>query len=169
MKQAGRDALLACVLLAAVASAWPHLGVSSDARLAPLARVPEPICPVPVEVSGLGVRCLDEAEAASAGLAPGDRLLPDGGVARMAPARLAALGVVLDLNEAPAAELESLPAIGPGLAQRIVSARPFSSVDEVARVQGVGGRRAQALRSRLRLAPRTRNPPPPLEEPSTPP
>src|SRR5260370_23914204 len=50
-------------------------------------------CPVPVEVAGEGVACLDEDEARWARVRAGDRLRPDGsgGMARerMAPERLA--------------------------------------------------------------------------------
>jgi competence protein ComEA len=40
----------------------------------------------------------------------------------------------VSLNAATSAQLEALPGIGPVLARRIVEARPFRSVDELARV-----------------------------------
>jgi competence protein ComEA len=50
----------------------------------------------------------------------------------------------LDLNRATAAELESLPGIGPVLAQRIVDSReaegPFAAVGDLRRVSGIGER-----------------------------
>lgn len=53
-----------------------------------------------------------------------------------------AIEVRIDLNRAPAADLEALPGIGAALAARIVADReargPFSSVDDVTRVSGVG-------------------------------
>jgi predicted DNA-binding helix-hairpin-helix protein len=67
----------------------------------------------------------------------------------MAPRRLAALAVPVDLNRASLAELASLDGIGPKLAQRIVSARPFDSIDALAKVRGIGARRLAALRPRL--------------------
>jgi competence ComEA-like helix-hairpin-helix protein len=69
----------------------------------------------------------------------------------MAPARMAALGTVVDVNRASLEELASLDGIGPRLAARIVAARPFSSVDDVARVRGIGAKRLARLRARLSL------------------
>jgi DNA uptake protein ComE-like DNA-binding protein len=60
-------------------------------------------------------------------------------------------GVPLDVNAATEAELASLPGVGQGLAARIAEARPFSTVEEVGRVKGLGEKRFQALRARLRL------------------
>ncbi len=61
-----------------------------------------------------------------------------------------ALEVLLDLNAATAAELESLPGIGAARAAGIVAHReargPFRSVDELRAVPGVGGKLAAALR-----------------------
>jgi competence protein ComEA len=55
----------------------------------------------------------------------------------------------VDINQAGVAQLEALPGIGPVLAQRIVEERrrhgTFLSVDDLARVQGIGTKRAQAL------------------------
>ena len=62
------------------------------------------------------------------------------------PARVA----LLNLNTATLAELESLPGIGPVLARRIVEARPFQSVDDLARVKGIGPRRLEEVRPLVR-------------------
>ena len=70
---------------------------------------------------------------------------------RLPPARLQTLGIPIDLNRASAAELASLDGIGPRLAARIVAARPFASVDDLARVRGIGRKRVAALRPRLRV------------------
>jgi competence protein ComEA len=67
----------------------------------------------------------------------------------MSPARKAALGLPVDVNHASLEELETLDGIGPALAARIVAARPFASVDDVARVRGIGARRLARLRPRL--------------------
>lgn len=69
----------------------------------------------------------------------------------MAPARLAAWSVAVDVNRAGAAELASLDGIGPKLAERIVAARPFVSIADVARVRGIGARRLDRLAPRLVL------------------
>ncbi|MFI2101937.1 ComEA family DNA-binding protein [Isoptericola sp. NPDC019693] len=51
-------------------------------------------------------------------------------------------GGAVNLNAAPAAELEELPGIGPALAERIIAWRdengPFTSVDELDEVSGIG-------------------------------
>ena len=63
----------------------------------------------------------------------------------------------IDLNRASAAELTRLPGIGPVLAARIVAARdsdgPFTSVDELRRVNGVGPSKLAAFRDRLMVSP----------------
>lgn len=46
-------------------------------------------------------------------------------------------GTPVDLNSATADELQMLPGLGPVLAGRIVEARPFASVEEITRVNGV--------------------------------
>ena len=60
-------------------------------------------------------------------------------------------GGVVNINTAGAAELESLPGIGPALAARIVEYRdghgPFASVDDLADVPGIGPAKLEALRS----------------------
>jgi len=51
-------------------------------------------------------------------------------------------GGLINLNQADASELETLPGVGPVLAERIVADReengPFASVDDLGRVPGVG-------------------------------
>jgi competence protein ComEA len=44
----------------------------------------------------------------------------------------------INLNSATVSDLDTLPGVGPSLAQRIVDARPFSSVEELDGVSGVG-------------------------------
>ncbi|MBX5477173.1 MAG: ComEA family DNA-binding protein [Clostridia bacterium] len=56
----------------------------------------------------------------------------------------------VDINHAGADVLEALPGIGPELAERIVKERqahgPFRSVDDLARVSGIGPKKLEALR-----------------------
>lgn len=59
-------------------------------------------------------------------------------------------GEVMDLNRAPAKELERLPGIGPGRAADIVAYRQehggFQSVDQLEEVRGIGPATLEALR-----------------------
>src|SRR5262249_34708376 len=78
-------------------------------------------CPVPVELAGAGLVCLDAEAAMRAGLEGGDRVVPDGGVGRMAPERLELVSAPIDLNAAPVEELVTLPGVGLHLAERIAA------------------------------------------------
>ena len=60
----------------------------------------------------------------------------------------------LDVTRASLTELEALPGIGPALAQRILDARrerPFTSVDDLLRVRGVGPATLERLRPKVRV------------------
>lgn len=105
-------------------------------------------CERAIEVAGVGVGCLPRE--AGRGLVSGDRLLR-GGRGRMASPRLATFSVKVAVNRADLEELSSLKGIGPKLAARIVAARPFASLSDLARVSGLGLRRVEQLRARLTL------------------
>ena len=133
-----RILLLVCALTLAVHAARPA---------ATLGRAgPAPPCEVAIEettgADGPGVRCLSRAEASARGVVAG---------AGMPAERWAAWAVPVDVNRASLQELASLDGIGPKLAARIVAARPFARVDDVATVRGVGRRRLARLRPRLVL------------------
>jgi competence protein ComEA len=57
---------------------------------------------------------------------------------------------LIDLNDADATALDTLPGIGPTTAQKIVSDRekngPFTSVDDLGRVAGIGPKKIEALK-----------------------
>jgi competence protein ComEA len=64
---------------------------------------------------------------------------------------------VVDMAAAPAGEIEALPGVGPVLAARIVAERdraPFRSLDDLARVPGVGAATIERLRPLARCGPR---------------
>ena len=44
----------------------------------------------------------------------------------------------IDINAAPLEELEKIIGIGPVLAQKIIEARPFDSLDDLIKVKGIG-------------------------------
>ncbi|MDQ2099113.1 MAG: DUF655 domain-containing protein [Tychonema bourrellyi B0820] len=59
---------------------------------------------------------------------------------------------LVNLNTASQAELETLPGVGPKLAERIMAARkqqPFTSLEDVARVQGIGDKILERWRDRV--------------------
>ena len=58
----------------------------------------------------------------------------------------------IDINTASAAELESLPGVGPAKAQAIVAHRevaPFKSTDELVEVKGIGEKLYAQLKDRV--------------------
>ncbi|QUC01476.1 helix-hairpin-helix domain-containing protein [Cellulosimicrobium cellulans] len=64
-------------------------------------------------------------------------------------------GAVVDLNAADAAALDTLPGIGPVLAERIVAWRdengPFTAVDELGEVSGIGPAVLEDVRDLVRV------------------
>jgi competence protein ComEA len=67
----------------------------------------------------------------------------------------AGAATVVDLNTASTEQLEELPGVGPVLAQRILDWRTehgrFSSVDDLQEVNGIGARRFEDLKDRVRV------------------
>ncbi len=53
---------------------------------------------------------------------------------------------IIDINSASLKELEKLAGIGPVLAQRIIEARPFYSLDELTKVSGIGEKILQEIK-----------------------
>lgn len=70
-------------------------------------------------------------------------------------ASAAAVGRLININTAPASELELLPGVGPAMAGRIIEYRrqngPFRSVDSLDEVKGIGPRTLEKLRPLIRV------------------
>jgi phosphatidylserine/phosphatidylglycerophosphate/cardiolipin synthase-like enzyme len=56
---------------------------------------------------------------------------------------------LVNLNRATMAELETLPGIGPSLAQRIIDARPITSFEDLDKVNGIGPAKLKALEGKV--------------------
>jgi beta-lactamase superfamily II metal-dependent hydrolase len=52
----------------------------------------------------------------------------------------------ININTATQAELEGRPGVGPEIARRIIEGRPYSSVDDLDRVKGIGKKRLDEIR-----------------------
>lgn len=55
----------------------------------------------------------------------------------------------VDINTATEAQLRTVKGIGPKKAEAIIAARPFSSVDDLRRVKGIGAKTLENLRPHL--------------------
>jgi hypothetical protein len=61
----------------------------------------------------------------------------------------------VNINTATQTQIETLPGVGPALAERIITGRPYASVDELARVNGISARQVRELRSKLTISEET--------------
>jgi competence protein ComEA len=121
---------------------------------------------------GLGVRLIVGGLPAPGAVAYrfGNERRPSRDSVERDAARLAqplAAGERVDVDRAPATELDRLPRIGPALAARIVADRdaggPFGSLDGLRRVPGVGASTARALAPHVTFS----GPPAPAPRPET--
>ena len=92
---------------------------------------------------------------AAAGIAVALLFLP---VAANAAAAPAATVEKVDVNRATAPELESLPGVGPSLAQRILDYRkehgPFQRIEDLMNVQGIGEKNFLRIREHVTVGER---------------
>ncbi len=64
----------------------------------------------------------------------------------LAAGSVLAAGAPIDINSADQKTLESLPGVGPKGAEAIVKGRPYKSVDDLARVKGIGKAKLEKIR-----------------------
>lgn len=60
-------------------------------------------------------------------------------------------GTRVSVNSAPPDELDELPGVGPVMAERIVAGRPYSKLEDLLRVKGIGEKTLERLRAYVRL------------------
>ena len=68
----------------------------------------------------------------------------------VSPVKMSAGETLINVNQATSEQLQQLPGIGPVLASAIIAERerePFSSVDDLLRVSGIGDKRLSAIRA----------------------
>jgi competence ComEA-like helix-hairpin-helix protein len=63
----------------------------------------------------------------------------------------------VDINSASLEELINVKGIGPALAEKIINNRPFSSLDDLAQVQGIGTTSLKSIKSNLVIQPQEPN------------
>lgn len=114
-----------------------------------------------VTAVGAAFRATRSAGVTQAGVAAVAPELPGGDIVRQAAqsrraealARPLAVGERVDVDRAPADELQRLPRVGPALARRIVEEReahgPFGTLESLRRVTGVGPRLLRDLASHV--------------------
>jgi competence protein ComEA len=57
----------------------------------------------------------------------------------------------VDVNNDSSAQLETLPGIGPALAKEIVAGRPYTSMEDLKKVKGLGPTKLEALNGRIKF------------------
>lgn len=168
-------ALVVVIAVLTVVVAWWWLRSPSDVEAVdvPIVEASTPIVTeVVVHVAGRveqpglirlpsGSRVADAIDAAGGALKPRDldsvnlaRVLIDGEQIQVG-AEAGSTDTGININSASAAELEALPGIGPVLAARIVEWRtangPFTSIDDLGQVGGIGNSVLEELRSMARV------------------
>lgn len=57
----------------------------------------------------------------------------------------------ININTASQSQLESLPGVGPVIAERIIQHRPYSSIFDIQRVPGIGKKRYEQIAERITI------------------
>ena len=87
---------------------------------------------------------------------------PASGITARPQASARAAAGTLDLNGATEREFESLPGIGPVLAERIAEYRqthgPFQDIEQLRQVKGIGKKKFDRIRSLVHVAPTVHRP-----------
>lgn len=67
----------------------------------------------------------------------------------------------VNINTASLEELQTLPRIGPAIAQRIIDYRkehgPFKRIEDIMKIQGIGERVFEQIKDRITVGPETRD------------
>jgi len=136
--------------------------VPSEVVIEVVGEVPTPgfhMVPAPGRAhAALAAAGVEAGAFVDAQLEPGTRLVVAGGAWRAeAMAERLVFGLPIDPNTATAAGLEAIPGIGPALAMEIVADRaslgPFSSVEDLDRVKGIGPATVEAMRPFVAVSP----------------
>ena len=61
----------------------------------------------------------------------------------------------VDLNNAPKETIETLPGVGPKLAEQIILGRPYKTIAELDRVKGIGPKKLAQIRPMVFITPMT--------------
>jgi competence protein ComEA len=59
----------------------------------------------------------------------------------------------VDINNAPKETIETLPGVGPKLADAIIAGRPFKTINDLDKVKGIGPKKLEVLRNRVFIVP----------------
>jgi hypothetical protein len=64
--------------------------------------------------------------------------------------------LIVNVNTATQAQLETVPGVGPSIALRIIAGRPYKSVDDLLRVSGIAEQSLETMRPFLTIDSETR-------------
>ncbi len=68
------------------------------------------------------------------------------------------LAIVVNVNAADAETLQTLPGVGPAIAESIIAGRPYKTVEDLQQVKGLGEVKVAALKDRVSFGPAARAP-----------